>query len=581
MICVVIASGVPQDIKKITQPIKRVLIKQSIIGSVIGLCIVCIVILFIHFPTEEESTATRESSIIFWGLMSYSVAGIIIAIYYDIVPSHSFATHQKVTQNTNDFLQRKNIATISQVTWESFISFLKIIIDNCFSASQMIITTTLGITFVILVSIYRLTRAISRGGIDRDSWITFGVGAVLFCGAMIGLFITNKKFIKIYNGYNAISLLNIGYTAVSRLAVRNSVLAEFTKSIMKTLKAYTTEIKNNFNWHSLGVGVFAFVGAVLLFLGLHHQDEDSNHLARWLPTTSTCIKVIGMLSGLVGGTIALKKFIDVDLAIQHSAMELDFNTADKLPAGNKQLDVDPNDILQIKVKIKNPYTGSKMHAELEGNAGISFIVGQNGSGKSTSAQCISGAYGFKPGQLEIIVNGNSISATNLRGGEVSKFIAHQTQSVKPEHLRIRHLLAAYGFSDESDLIILEEQINNMLLEAFGDERMHISLDEAFGINHMSGGERQILLNVVAIVATINNGNRYMILDEITQNLSQEMARKIMRFLGQIAMRYNIHLIIISHDNIRDLIKRRLFPADLPVRVITLKRNKEAKIVKLQ
>ena len=581
MILIAAARGIPRDIQKTTHPLDNKLQEQSIIGLIIG-CVVAVITVIIYCNHKNDQT-------IMGGLCFMGLVTGCIAAYYTFVPPNGVSLHNAVAQNTNDFLDRKKIAGVPPVYWDSFIKFLKSVIDSCFGEFKFIIANTSIITFVIVVSLSRLIIKIKdkRCDLEEDKikLALFFVGVIFFAMAIALLFICNERFCINQEIRNRVDLLNNGYMQNSQLAVQSGALGLLTDAIMVELRRCIKKMADAFDWHTLWVGILGFMGGMLMFIGMYNRADClkifNNEIA-WLPSIGHIGTLLGVLQVLFGGFISLKKFMTASQAIRSRVMTFNNQVGDKAPAGNLTLNLGNKEQVIMRANITNPFTGSIFKSDFQGKAGISFVMGANGAGKSTTMQLLSGEHGYKPGQVELkLENGNLIPAEKLRSREMTKILKCQSQTSKPNHLTIGHILSANGVESRTEQKILVREINHMLGWVFKDQRMSLSIDKVFGVDHMSGGERQVLLNLITIFVAINKRVRFLILDEITQNLSPEVTRKFISLLTKIAVENNIHIIIISHDNVRIFKRKKLFPKGLPVRVIKLIRGKLSQLSKIQ
>jgi len=178
---------------------------------------------------------------------------------------------------------------------------------------------------------------------------------------------------------------------------------------------------------------------------------------------------------------------------------------------------------------------------VEFKAGRSYAIkGFSGSGKSTLIHLISGIE--KPTSGEISFDGKNLSTLNPQ--EYSNFLAHSIGLI----FQFPYLI--------KEFTILENVATKALTGEMSDTQSHdraIELlrsveleDKADSYPHMlSGGQKQR----VSLLRALFFKPKFLLCDELTAHLDEEMSHSILDIIFDFQKKYNMGVIICSHDPI--------------------------------
>ena len=191
---------------------------------------------------------------------------------------------------------------------------------------------------------------------------------------------------------------------------------------------------------------------------------------------------------------------------------------------------------------------------------ITFIAGQNGSGKTTMAKLIAGV--LKPQSGEIVLMGTSSCLLSL--GEIGRRIGYLWQNPR-QQLFARTALDELTFAEsiknpkrtQEEKKTAEENALRWL------EYFDIAGLKDKSCFYMSHGEKQRL----ALAAVIASGAGYLVLDEPAKGLDGRRKEALIKLLMKLRVENNIGMSVISHDE--------KFTAELKERVIILSEGKVA------
>jgi len=174
------------------------------------------------------------------------------------------------------------------------------------------------------------------------------------------------------------------------------------------------------------------------------------------------------------------------------------------------------------------------------------IVGDNGAGKSTLIKIISGVH--KKDSGEVFINGEKVEINDVRSARVNGVeTVYQDQLLIQEFDVAENLFLGrekrqknrFGkFFKLLDFKYMKEETEKLL------ERIGIEIKDADSpVGNLSGGQRQ----GVVVGRAVYWGGRILIFDEPTNNLGAKQEKKVMNLIKLIRNKYNISIIIISHN----------------------------------
>ncbi len=177
---------------------------------------------------------------------------------------------------------------------------------------------------------------------------------------------------------------------------------------------------------------------------------------------------------------------------------------------------------------------------------IIAIVGDNGAGKSTLIKTISGIYRKDSG--EIFINGRNVNITNTRVARDNGIeTVYQDQLLVKVYDAAGNLFLGREKISESAIgkffrLIDYEYMakeTEKLLQRIGVEIIKIDAP----VGNLSGGQRQ----GIAVGRAVYWGGKILIFDEPTNNLGAIQERKVIELIKTIRDKYNISIIIITHN----------------------------------
>lgn len=190
---------------------------------------------------------------------------------------------------------------------------------------------------------------------------------------------------------------------------------------------------------------------------------------------------------------------------------------------NRQLDFpDINDNSRIQVNFKNQI----IHIPLS-KANVTFITGDNGVGKSTIAQTLSGNIFSK--DIEIFIDDKEL----VFNGKPFQKITYIPQDISLLSKTIKENISY--FSDEKNI-----QFIYNWLKLFNFDKPSDYLIQGFGEN-LSGGQKQKL----GILLSYKDNMSIYIFDEPTKGLDSETVHKFSSYIKMLLE--NSFIIIITHD----------------------------------
>lgn len=165
-----------------------------------------------------------------------------------------------------------------------------------------------------------------------------------------------------------------------------------------------------------------------------------------------------------------------------------------------------------------------------------FLLGPNGTGKSTLLKCIAGI--IVPQRGKILLDGRDLKGIGPR--ELSKLVGYVPQSMKPvfsttvyEAILTARLPYIHWNPSKVDLEKTEDVIRTLKLERLAFRYT----------NELSGGEWQMVLLGMALVKE----SPLLLLDEPTNNLDLKHQVEVMKLISRLAKDEEKTIIVTSHD----------------------------------
>jgi ABC-type branched-subunit amino acid transport system ATPase component len=211
------------------------------------------------------------------------------------------------------------------------------------------------------------------------------------------------------------------------------------------------------------------------------------------------------------------------------------------------LDNNKKKILELK-NVSAGYDGNNIINDISfyvKELDIVAVLGANGSGKSTLLKAIMKL--LKKVEGEILVYGNSITRFNSEKiYNLGINMLLQTRNTFSELTVLENVELINGNIKKSEIINMYEYFNNisdglftgLLEEKFKNKRVGL----------LSGGERQKL----ALLMSLINSPKLILMDEPTASLSVEMVNKVMKLIKKLNQDINITFIIVE-QNIRSVL----------------------------
>ena len=166
---------------------------------------------------------------------------------------------------------------------------------------------------------------------------------------------------------------------------------------------------------------------------------------------------------------------------------------------------------------------------------VTFLVGENGGGKSTFAKLMCGI--LKPSGGTVLLSGTDTKKMSL--GEVGSRVGYLWQNTQ---------LQLFAQMVIEDMTFIDKISGGDMEKARGKAREWLSFfnladKEDSMIYTLSGGERQRL----ALAVSLMNGAKYFILDEPTKGLDEHNREVVIQFLEKTCDKNDVGMLIISHD----------------------------------
>ena len=171
---------------------------------------------------------------------------------------------------------------------------------------------------------------------------------------------------------------------------------------------------------------------------------------------------------------------------------------------------------------------------------IVAIVGESGAGKTTFLKVLLGI--LKPDSGIIIIRNQSIYS--LKNKERNDFRSKYFYFI-PQNLEENLISELNGRENiELELLSRDESIDKFekILDEIKNE-IPIFLDFSIPVSKLSGGEKQLLCFIKGMV----NLPEIIVIDEPTSFLDSKLKHEIMNALVKLAIKYDITLIITTHD----------------------------------
>jgi D-methionine transport system ATP-binding protein len=165
------------------------------------------------------------------------------------------------------------------------------------------------------------------------------------------------------------------------------------------------------------------------------------------------------------------------------------------------------------------------------------VVGASGAGKSTLIRCVNLLE--KPTKGEVIVNGQNL--TSLSSSELAKARRHIGMIFQHFNLLSSRTVAEnIAFPLELDKVpklVIKDRVNELLKLVGLEEKAN-----EYPAN-LSGGQKQR----VAIARTLASNPKVLLCDEATSALDPATTRSILALLKDINQRFNITILLITHE----------------------------------
>jgi ABC-type uncharacterized transport system ATPase component len=573
-----------EKISHITKPIQSHLGASALKGFLVGLFFSITFIFVIIFFNSNKNISGNP------GIAIFSAALIVLAVVYIIIKIAHFtdensgvALQSKVLKRLNYFLNDKNTDSVSKLKLFNFLNIIKkITSDNFNIKSEMVILSMFATTMFSLI-LFNLFYGIV-GDFFRGNKIMFENPTKSLIITLVGLFLlilgimtsfkNDTAFYKKQHLLSRVDAINNGYSQNGNMALSLGSFEYFLIKLLNEIKNIHKMIIKNSNKRKLFIAICVFVGLFLTLLGAFCNDYTKNTIGNnpWFGCIPSNLTASLIFCSVFLFTLNVQNGLNT---IKTLIKEYDVQIKDKLPAGDRKLPKLYGKQVQMFVDIRNPYTGAETKATFRSGSGVTLVTGENGVGKSTSMKQITGVSGFGQGEVTFRTDTGDIDAAELRRGQVGKMICTQPQRSDLSALTIRQILALYGVRNAERQAFVLNELNRYVMEFFpNNERMIFNMEDIFGSHELSGGEAQVWKTMLAMLAS-SSEHKFMVLDEVTQNLSPRMIEKIMEFISMMICRNRMHCIMITHVDIEHM--RGFFPRSLPVRVLTIRRNLPAQI----
>ncbi len=169
---------------------------------------------------------------------------------------------------------------------------------------------------------------------------------------------------------------------------------------------------------------------------------------------------------------------------------------------------------------------------------IHCLVGENGAGKSTLMKVLSGVYGKKDYEGDIIYNGEVMNFNTIRDSEnVGIGIIHQELALIPElsvyeNIFLGHEITKNGVIDWNETI---KQCTKYL------DMVNLKVDSEQKVKNLGVGKQQL----IEIAKTLSKSVQLLILDEPTAALTDEESENLLELLRNLKQ-HGVTSIMISH-----------------------------------
>ena len=177
------------------------------------------------------------------------------------------------------------------------------------------------------------------------------------------------------------------------------------------------------------------------------------------------------------------------------------------------------------------------------------ILGSNGAGKSTFFNVITGSAPSTGGH--IILDGEDITLLpeHVRSREIGRLFQNPSQGTAP-HLSVEENLAlAYSRSRGPFSLAVRKEEEKLFAEKLKELDMGLEERLKTPIGLLSGGQRQ----AVALMMSVLNPPKLLLLDEHTAALDPISAKKILEITNQLIKEENMTALMITH-NMKDALE---------------------------